>query len=191
MYTGFHEQLYLQVAAPLFNTLRASLREHSLHLRSTPTSKGLQSQNWKTFLSRNNSREWTNITFCYRLSCQSWRCSPTLVSTPTLSTSSEPSHLVWLHVSPIAHKSSTGKRSWQVSFLPGELFLIVEYCRFGNLQRWIFNCWHPPSPRYTPFLFGRLILSKRASFISQMNPLSGRYDESHPPDLEEKLHSHR
>ena len=41
------------------------------------------------------------------------------------------------------------------------------------------------------FFFARLILSKRATFISQINPLSGRYDESHPPDLEEKLQSHR
>ena len=43
----------------------------------------------------------------------------------------------------------------------------------------------------SPFPFVRLILAKRASFISQINPLTGRYDESHPPDLEERLHSHR
>ena len=120
--------------------------------------------------------------FCCRLWCQSWRCWPTLVNTPTSSTFWEPSHLGLSHVT-----SSTCKTMMTILFFSGELYLIVEYCRFGNLQKWAVNF----DPQPSPFHFARLITSKRASFISQINPLSGRYDESHPPDLEERLHSHR
>ena len=37
----------------------------------------------------------------------------------------------------------------------------------------------------------RLLLSKRSTFISQINPLTSRYDECYPPDIEEKLKSCR
>ena len=54
--------------------------------------------------------------------------------------------------------------------VPGELYVIVEYCKYGNLQKYI--------------------SSKRDTFISQINPMSGRYDDQYPPDLDRLLQGH-
>ena len=45
-----------------------------------------------------------------------------------------------------------------------ELYVIVEYCKFGNLQKFIEK--------------------KRDTFISQVNPESGKFDDNYPLDLE-------
>ena len=42
--------------------------------------------------------------------------------------------------------------------------MIVEYCKYGNLQRYI--------------------SSKRETFISQINPQTGHYEDQYPPDLD-------
>ena len=47
--------------------------------------------------------------------------------------------------------------------MTGELYVIVEYCKHGNLQKYISN--------------------KRESFISQINPKTGRYNDQYPPDI--------
>ena len=48
-----------------------------------------------------------------------------------------------------------------------ELFVIVEYCKFGNLQKYIEK--------------------KRESFISQINPATGRFEETFPPNIDKLL----
>ena len=48
-----------------------------------------------------------------------------------------------------------------------ELFVIVEYCKFGNLQKYIEK--------------------KRESFISQINPETGRFEETFPPNIDKLL----
>ena len=68
----------------------------------------------------------------------------------------------------ITRKLHTGKN--EKSFLPGELYLVVEYCRFGNLQKWIFNCWHPPSPIYTPFPFWQTNSEQASKFHQPDEP---------------------
>ena len=51
-----------------------------------------------------------------------------------------------------------------------ELYVIVEYCKYGNLQKYI--------------------TSKRDTFISQVNPVSGRYDDQYPPEIATLLQGH-
>ena len=59
---------------------------------------------------------------------------------------------------------------WCILPIPGELYMIVEYCKYGNLQKYI--------------------SSKRESFISQINPQTGRYDDQYPPDIDSLLQGH-
>ena len=47
----------------------------------------------------------------------------------------------------ITRKLHTGKN--EKSFLPGELYLVVEYCRFGNLQKWTIYCRHCSWPIFS------------------------------------------
>ena len=43
------------------------------------------------------------------------------------------------------------------------MFVIVEFCPFGNLQKYI--------------------ESKREKFIDQINPSTSKFDDSYPPDI--------
>ena len=45
--------------------------------------------------------------------------------------------------------------------------MIVEYCKFGNLQKYI--------------------ETKREGFISQINPASGKFDDNYPPGIDSFL----
>ena len=49
----------------------------------------------------------------------------------------------------------------------GELYVIVEYCKFGNLQKYI--------------------ETKREGFISQINPTSGKFDDNYPAGIDSFL----
>ena len=49
----------------------------------------------------------------------------------------------------------------------GELYVIVEYCKFGNLQKYI--------------------ETKREGFISQINPSSGKFDDNYPAGIDSFL----
>lgn len=48
-----------------------------------------------------------------------------------------------------------------------ELFVIVEFCPYGNLQKYI--------------------ESKREQFIDQVNPSTAKFDDFYPPDIENLL----
>ena len=48
-------------------------------------------------------------------------------------------------------------------FSSEELYVIVEFCKFGNLQKYI-EC-------------------KRGTYISQIHPDTGRFDDNYPPGL--------
>ena len=52
-------------------------------------------------------------------------------------------------------------------FLLEKLFVIVEYCPYGNLQTYI--------------------ESKREKFIDQINPSTGKFDDCYPPDIDSLL----
>ena len=43
------------------------------------------------------------------------------------------------------------------------MFVIVEFCPFGNLQKYI--------------------ESKREKFIDQINPSTSKFDDNYPPDI--------
>ena len=47
------------------------------------------------------------------------------------------------------------------------MFVIVEFCPFGNLQKYI--------------------ESKREKFIDQINPSTSKFDDNYPPDIESLL----
>ena len=53
------------------------------------------------------------------------------------------------------------------NFILEELYVIVEFCKFGNLQKYI--------------------ELKRENFISQINPDTGRFDDKYPPNIDELL----
>ena len=53
------------------------------------------------------------------------------------------------------------------NFILEELYVIVEFCKFGNLQKYI--------------------ELKRENFISQINPDTCRFDDKYPPNIDELL----
>ena len=53
------------------------------------------------------------------------------------------------------------------NIMSGEVYVLVEYCKFGNIQKFLLN--------------------HRDKFIDQINPETGKYDSQYPSDLYRRM----